>query len=141
MQEEYTAVMAQNVDVNSLSTADFVSALHRGTDGMWAVEAAVWLLEQHGVWLDDPRFRACVQLGYEESGELWAGVEVPRTGAAVDAGEFGEWNQDIAVLCFVLSLYGTYPIPLRYTCENISKENLALIGKALYLACGYNELD
>lgn len=59
--------------------------------------------------------------------------------SAIDAGEFGEWNEDVAVLCFVLSLYGTYPIPLRYTCENISEENLALIGKALYLACGYDE--
>jgi hypothetical protein len=64
---------------------------------------------------------------------------VQRINEAIDADEFGEWVEDIAVLCFVLSLSGNFPISLRYTCENLSKENLALIGKALCLACGYSE--
>jgi hypothetical protein len=64
---------------------------------------------------------------------------VQRINEAIDADEFGEWVEDIAVLCFVMSLYGNFPISLRYTCENLSKENLALIGKALFLACGYSE--
>ncbi|MCX5368417.1 hypothetical protein OHU34_16325 [Streptomyces sp. NBC_00080] len=131
--------MAQKVDVTGWSAADYLKALDRGTSGMWSVEAAVWLLDRHGVWLDDPRFRAYVDVTLNERAEPWAGIDVPGAGSAIDAGEFGEWNEDVAVLCFVLSLYGTYPIPLRYTCENISEENLALIGKALYLACGYDE--
>ncbi|MEU9207569.1 hypothetical protein AB0D27_06320 [Streptomyces sp. NPDC048415] len=131
--------MAQRVDITGLSSADFLKALQRGTSGMWSVEAAVWLLERHGVWLDDQRFRACVDGGLDGSGQVWAGIDVQRAAAAIDAGVFGEWGEDIALLRFVLSLYGDHPISLRYTCENISEENLALIGKALYLACGYDE--
>ncbi|MEU9264110.1 hypothetical protein AB0E04_01500 [Streptomyces sp. NPDC048251] len=44
-----------------------------------------------------------------ERAEPWAGIDVPGAGSAIDAGEFGERNEDVAVLCFVLSPYGTYP--------------------------------
>lgn len=131
--------MTEDIDPLSLPTADFVAALRRGTSHVWSVQAAVWLLEQHGLWLDDPRFRACVEVGDDGSGELWAGIDVQRVDAAIDARELGPWGEDLAVLQFVLSLQGNYPIPLRYTCENLSEENLALIGKALSLACGHGE--
>lgn len=36
-----------------------------------------------------------------------------------------------------MSLYGDFPITLRYTCENLSMENLTLISEALFKACGY----
>ncbi len=131
--------MAQKVDVTGWSTADYLRALQRGTSCVWPLEAAVWLLDRHGVWLDDPRFRAYVEVTLDHEDEPWAGIDVEGVNAAVDAGEFGEWREEIAVLCIVLSLYGNYPIPLRYTCENLSKEAVALIGKALYLASGYDE--
>lgn len=96
-------------------------------------------MEQHGTWLNDPRLRKYVDGGLDENGELWAGLEIQRINEAIDADEFGERGEDIAVLCFVMSLYGNFPISLRYTCENLSKENLARILKALYLAYGYPE--
>lgn len=127
------------IDFTQASPAEFLKALQRGTNGMWSVEAAVWLLEQHAVWIQDPRLRKYIESGVEADGETWAGLNIQKIDTAIDAGDFGEWGEDIAVLCFALSLYGDYPISLRYTCENLAEETLALMGKSLFLASGYSE--
>ncbi|MET7714289.1 hypothetical protein [Streptomyces sp. NPDC005407] len=61
--------------------------------------------------------------GLDEHGELWVGLDIQRVNEAIDADEFGERGEDIAVLCFVMSLCGNFPISLCYACENLSKEN------------------
>ncbi|MDX3076905.1 hypothetical protein [Streptomyces sp. MI02-7b] len=122
---------------SSLSSDRFVDALRRGTDAMWSLDAAVWLLERHGVWLESPELRNFVQGGVDEDGEMWAGFDVRPIREAIDSGGFGEWREDLAVLMVAMSLYGDFPIALRYTCENLSLENLALISEALFKACGY----
>ncbi|OKK11341.1 hypothetical protein AMK16_32735 [Streptomyces sp. CB00455] len=127
------------IDFSQSSSAEFLQALQAGTSGLWALEAGVWLLEHHGVWLQDPRLRPYVDGGVQEDGTVWAGFDVKRVDAAIDAGALGEWGEDIAVLCFILSLCGDYPISLRYNCENLSKETLGLMSKALFLANGYEE--
>ncbi|MFE1561157.1 hypothetical protein ACFW6V_40010 [Streptomyces sp. NPDC058734] len=129
------------IDFSQTSPDDFLKALQRGTSGLWSLEAAVWLLERHGHWLHESRLRPFVDGGTDENGVVWAGFDVKRVDAAIDAGALGEWGEDVAVLCFALSLYGNYPIALRYTCENLSEETLALMSKALFLANGYDEPD
>ncbi|MER6257325.1 hypothetical protein ABT224_38995 [Streptomyces sp. NPDC001584] len=128
------------IDFSQTSSADFLKALKQGTDGVWSVEAAVWLLERHGVWLQDPRLRPYVDGGVEDDGTVWAGLPFRRVGDAIEAGAFGEeWDEDIAVLRIILSLWGDYPISLRYTCEYLSQGSLGLVAKALFLANGYDE--
>ncbi|MFF2790115.1 hypothetical protein ACFVT6_25735 [Streptomyces sp. NPDC058049] len=95
------------------------------------MEAAVWLLERHGGWLQDPRLRPYVDGGVEDDGTVWAGLPFRRVGDAIEAGAFGEeWDEDIAVLRIILSLWGSYPISLRYTCEYLSEGSLSLVAKA-----------
>ncbi|MFJ9866302.1 hypothetical protein [Streptomyces sp. NPDC101165] len=124
-------------DFSSFSSDQFADALRRGTDGLWSLDAAVWLLERHGSWLGSPELRNLTQGGVDENDEVWAGFDVRRIKEAIDSGELGEWREDLAILLVAMSLYGDFPIALRYTCENLSKENLALIGEALFKACGY----
>ncbi|WP_329380124.1 hypothetical protein OG625_14290 [Streptomyces sp. NBC_01351] len=127
------------IDFSETSPDDFLAALRRGASHVWSVEAAVWLLEHHGVWLHDPRLRPYVDGGVEEDGTVWAGLPFRRVGDALEAGAFGEWNEDIAVLRIILSLWGHYPISLRYTGEYLTEANLTLVAKALFLANGYAE--
>ncbi|WP_328694624.1 hypothetical protein OHA37_40745 (plasmid) [Streptomyces sp. NBC_00335] len=129
------------IDFSGLSSADFLAALRRGTDCLWPLEAAVWLLERTGVWLEDPRLRQYVVGGADHEGERWAGFEVSRLRAAVEAGELGEHGEELAVLCFALSLYGDFPISLRYDCDGLSEEVVQLMGKALLIANGHAERD
>ncbi|MFG2357561.1 hypothetical protein [Streptomyces sp. NPDC048521] len=124
-------------DFSSFSADQFAAALRRGTDGLWSLDAAVWLLTRHSVWLDSPELRNLAQGGVDENDEVWAGFDVRRIKEAIDSGELGEWREDLAILLMAMSLYGDFPISLRYTCENLSEENLALIGEALFKACGY----
>lgn len=79
-----------------------------------------------------------MQWGYDEKGELWAGFDVRLVKEAVVSGELGEWREDLAILLMAISLYGDYPVSLRYTCENISEDNLTLISESLFRACGYS---
>ncbi|MFE1909372.1 hypothetical protein ACFU5Y_36600 [Streptomyces gardneri] len=125
------------IDFASYSTDDFLEALRNGTDEIWAPTAAVWLLEQHGHWITDPTFRRYTIGDTHPGGDIWAGPDIPRIHAAIDAGEFGEWREDLAVLRFALSLYADYPISLRYVCENLSEETIALMGTSLSRANGY----
>lgn len=124
-----------------MSSADFLEALKRGTDCMWPLEAAVWLLERTGVWLEDPRLRQYVVGGIRHEDEVWAGFEVPRLRAAIEARELGDHGEELIVLCFVLSLYGNFPISLRYDCWGLSEDVVQLMGKALLIANGYAERD
>lgn len=122
-----------------MSPDDFLEALRRGTDGLWSVEAAVWLMERHGVWLHDPRLRPYVEGGVQEDGTVWAGLPFRSVGDAIEAGVFGERDEDVSVLCVILSLWGNYPVSLRYTVESFSEENLGLMSKALFPANGHDE--
>ncbi|MFF3286333.1 hypothetical protein [Streptomyces sp. NPDC003023] len=124
-------------DFTELSPAEFLETLRRGTDGLWPLEAAVWLLEQHGTWLEDPRLRKYVTGGPDENEELWTGLEIQRLNEALDADELGD-GEDIAVLRFAMSLYGNSPVSLRHTCDQISEPNLVLIGRAMRKAAGYS---
>lgn len=128
------------IDFSELSSADFLQALKRGTDFLWPLDAAVWLLEGTGVWLEDPRLRRYVAGGVRE-GEVWAGFEVPRLRAAIEAGALGDRSEELTVLCFALSLYGDFPISLRYDCWGLSGEVVQLMGKAMLIANGYGECD
>lgn len=105
------------------------------------MEAAVWLLERTGGWLEDPRLRQYVVGGTDHEDERWAGFEVSKLRAAVEAGDLGEHGEELTVLCFALSLYGDFPISLRYDCDGLSEEVVQLMGKALLIANGYAERD
>ncbi|MFH7599285.1 hypothetical protein WDV06_29930 [Streptomyces racemochromogenes] len=129
------------IDFAGMPSADFLKALKRGTDCMWPLEAAVWLLERTGVWLEDPRLRRYVAGGVRDEDEVWAGFDVPRLHAAIEAAELGEHGEELIVLCFALSLYGDFPISLRYDCWGLPKEVVQLMGKALLIANGYAERD
>ncbi|MFD1659459.1 hypothetical protein ACFSL4_14920 [Streptomyces caeni] len=124
-------------DFSSFSANQFADALRRGTDGLWSLDAAVRLLAHHGIWMKSPELRSLVQGGIDENGEVWAGFDVRRMKEAIDSGELGEWREDLAILLIAMSLYADFPISLRYTCENLSKQNLTLVGEALFKACGY----
>ncbi|MFI7345396.1 hypothetical protein ACIBSR_03925 [Streptomyces sp. NPDC049936] len=125
-------------DFTGLSPKEFLESLWRGTDGLWPLEAAVRLLEQHGTWLADPRLRTFVTGGRDEDGELWSGLDIQRMGDAMEAGELGD-GEDSAVLRFTMSLYGNYTISLRYICDQVSEPNLILVGKAMRQAAGYSD--
>ncbi|MFJ8215058.1 hypothetical protein [Streptomyces sp. NPDC096033] len=129
------------IDFAGMSSADFLMALRRGTACMWSLEAAVWLLERTGVWLEDARLRQYVVGGIGDEDEVWAGFEVPGLQAGIEAGELGEHGEELVVLCFALSLYGNFPISLRYDCWGLSEEVVQLMGKALLIANGYAERD
>ncbi|MFE1416914.1 hypothetical protein ACFW6F_39885 [Streptomyces sp. NPDC058746] len=129
------------IDFSGMSSVGFLEALKRGTDCVWPLEAAVWLLEGTGVWLEDLRLRQYVVGGIDGEGEVWAGFEVPRLRAAIEAGELGEHGEELIVLCFALSLYGYSPISLRYDCWGLSEDVVQLMGKALLIANGYAERD
>ncbi|MET7382959.1 hypothetical protein ABZT08_29870 [Streptomyces sp. NPDC005526] len=124
-------------DFSSFSSDQFMDALRRGTDGLWPLEAAIWLLARHGAWLNSPELRNLAHGGFDENDEVWAGFDARSTKEAIHSGEFGEWREDLAILLVAMSLYGDFPITLRYTCENLSMENLTLISEALFKACGY----
>ncbi|MFF3624470.1 hypothetical protein [Streptomyces sp. NPDC002467] len=129
------------IDFSAMSSTDFLAALKRGTDCVWPLEAAVWLLEATGFWLEDPQLRQYVAGGIDGEGKVWAGFEVPRLRAAIEASELGEHREELVVLCFGLSLYGSFPISLRYDCSVLSEEVVQLLGKALLIANGYAECD
>ncbi|MGW0731168.1 hypothetical protein [Streptomyces sp. NPDC002851] len=124
-------------DISSFTQEQFLDALRRGTDSLWSLDAAVWLLECHEAWLGSPELRGLTQGGFDENGEVWAGFDVRQVGEAIHSGHLGEWREDLAVLLVAMSLYGDFPISLRYACENLSQENLTLISNALLKACGY----
>ncbi|MFG3043280.1 hypothetical protein ACGFYZ_40920 [Streptomyces sp. NPDC048330] len=133
-------------ELSSLTPDEFGEALECGTGFLYSVEAAVWLLRQHAKWLSDPKIRSYVTGGIDEQGNLWAGLDVPKLGAAIDDGEFvGPGSvvsaEDIAVLRFALSFYGNSPVSLRYEGDNLSKQSIDLIGKALLMANGYSVED
>ncbi|MEV7545690.1 hypothetical protein [Streptomyces sp. NPDC089915] len=128
------------IDFSEMPSADFLQALKRGTDFLWPLDAAVWLLERTGVWLEDPRLLQYVEGGSRE-GEVWAGFEVPRLRAAIEAGELGDHSEELTVLYFALSLYGDFPVSLRYDCWGLSEEVVRLMGKAMLIANGYAECD
>ncbi|MFC9627203.1 hypothetical protein ACFTXM_47145 [Streptomyces sp. NPDC056930] len=123
--------------IESLTYDEFLGALHRGTDGLWSLESAIWLLDQHGVWLNYPNIRNYVSSGYDEAGKIWAGLNIPEIDVAIERGEFVRRDGDISVLRVAMSLYGDYRISLRYNVENVTPEDLALIGESLKRACGY----
>ncbi|MFE2481531.1 hypothetical protein [Streptomyces sp. NPDC059389] len=125
-------------DYSLLSQGDFLNALKQGTDGLWPVDAAVWLLERHGKWLADERLRRYVIGGVDESGELWVGLKIQSLGEAIVSGEFGEVDEDLAVLQIAMSWYGVWPISLRYACDMLSDVNIDLVRGAFRLACGYS---
>lgn len=66
-----------------------------------------------------------------------AGFDVRQMKEEINAGGFGEWREDLAILMVAMSLYGDFPIALRYVCENLSVKNVALISEALFKACGH----
>ncbi|MFE2554361.1 hypothetical protein ACFXGI_38520 [Streptomyces sp. NPDC059355] len=126
-------------DFSQSSPADLLQAMQHGAGGLWEVEAAVWLLERHGVWLHDLQLRPYIDGGVGDDGVVWAGLDPKRVGAAIESGELGEWGgEDLTVLRFILSLWGDYPIGLRFLCVNLSEEAVELMGKALLLANGYD---
>ncbi|MFF6978308.1 hypothetical protein ACFZAV_11300 [Streptomyces sp. NPDC008343] len=126
------------MDISSLTRDEFLELLQRGTDGLWQLEAAVWLLDHRGEWLTDARLRRYTLGGIDEEGNRWAGFEVQRIHAAIDAGEFGDEGADRNILRIAMSLYGDYRISLRYAMDDLSEEDLAAVCESLHRACGFS---
>ncbi|MGW4759643.1 hypothetical protein [Streptomyces chartreusis] len=126
------------MDISTLTREEFLELLQRGADGLWQLEAAVWLLDHRGEWLSDMRLRKYVLSGIDEEGNGWAGFEVKRISAAIDAGEFGDEGADRDILRIAMSLYGDHRISLRYAMDDLSEEDLAAVCESLYRACGFS---